>query len=47
MGEKTEAYRVFVAKPEANRPLGRSRRRWEDNIKIDFKETGLRVHRMN
>ena len=33
-------YRGFVSKPEGNRPLGRPRRRWEDNIKIDLQEVG-------
>jgi hypothetical protein len=32
MGEKRNAYRLLVAKPEGKRPLGRSRRRWVDNI---------------
>jgi hypothetical protein len=34
-GEKSNAYSVLVGKPEGKRPLGRSRRRWEDNIKIE------------
>ena len=34
------AYRVLVGKPESKRPLGRTRRRWEDNIKIDLREVG-------
>ena len=33
-------YRVLVEKPESKRPLGRLRRRWEDDIKMDFKEVG-------
>jgi hypothetical protein len=33
-------YRVLVGKPEGNNPLGRSRRRWEDNIKMDLQEVG-------
>ena len=33
-------YRVLVGKPEGKRPLGRPRRRWEDNIKIDLQEMG-------
>jgi hypothetical protein len=33
-------YRVLVGKPEGKRPLGRPRRRWEDNIKMDLKEVG-------
>ena len=36
MGERRGVYRVFVGKPEGKRPLGRHRRRWEDNIKMDF-----------
>ena len=33
-------YRVLVGKPEGKRPLGRPRRRWENNIKLDFQEVG-------
>ena len=33
-------YRVLVGKPEGERPLGRPRRRWEDNIKMDLQEVG-------
>jgi hypothetical protein len=33
-------YRVLVGRPERKRPLGRPRRRWEDNIKIDLQEVG-------
>jgi hypothetical protein len=40
MGERRGAYRVLVGKPEGRRPLGRTRRRWEDNIKMDFREVG-------
>jgi hypothetical protein len=40
MGEKRNAYRILVGNPEGKRPLGRPRRRWVDNIKMDFKETG-------
>ena len=36
MGEGRGVYRVLVGKPEGMRPLGRPRRRWEDNIKMDF-----------
>jgi hypothetical protein len=36
MGEGRGVYRVLVGKPEGKRPLGRPRRRWEDNIKMDF-----------
>ena len=36
-------YRVLVGKPEGKRPLGRPRRRWEDNIKMDLQEVGCRV----
>jgi hypothetical protein len=40
MGAKMNAYRILVAKPEGKRPLGRPRRRWVDNIKIDLREMG-------
>jgi hypothetical protein len=38
MGEGRGAYRVLVERPEGKKPLGRPRRRWEDNIKMDFGE---------
>jgi hypothetical protein len=38
MGEGRDMYRVLVGKPEGKRPLGRPRRRWEDNIKMDLQE---------
>jgi hypothetical protein len=38
MGEKTNAYRLLVGKPEENGPLGRPRCRWVDNIRIDLGE---------
>jgi hypothetical protein len=38
--EDTGVHRVLVRKPEGKRPLGRPRRRWEDNIKIDLQEVG-------
>jgi hypothetical protein len=40
MGGKRNAYRILVGKPEGKRPLGRPRRRWVDNIKIDLREIG-------
>ncbi|KAJ4438956.1 hypothetical protein ANN_14910 [Periplaneta americana] len=40
MGEPRNAYRVLVGRPEGKRPLGRPRRRWEDNIKMDLMEEG-------
>ncbi|KAJ4436645.1 hypothetical protein ANN_16776 [Periplaneta americana] len=40
MGESRNAYRVLVGRPEEKRPLGRPRRRWEDNIKMDLREVG-------
>jgi hypothetical protein len=41
MGERRGVYRVLVGKPEGKRPLGRPRRRWEDNIKMDLLEVGI------
>jgi hypothetical protein len=38
MGEKRNAYRIMVGNPEGKRPLGRPRRRWVDNIKMDLRE---------
>ena len=40
MGKGRGVYRVFVGKPLGKRPLGRPRRRWEDNIKMDLQEVG-------
>jgi hypothetical protein len=40
MGEKMNAYRLLVGKPEGKRPLGRQRRRLEDNIKLELGEVG-------
>jgi len=40
MGEDRGVQRVLVGKPEGKRPLGRPRRRWEDNIKMDLQEVG-------
>ena len=40
MGEGRAVYRVLVGKPEGRRPLGRPRRRWEDNIRMDHREVG-------
>ena len=40
MGEGRGVHRVLVGKPEGKRPLGRPRRRWEDNIKTDLQEVG-------
>ena len=40
MGEGGGVPRVLIGKPEGKRPLGRPRRRWEDNIKMDHQEVG-------
>jgi hypothetical protein len=40
MGDTSNAYRILVGKPEGKRPLGRPRRRWVDNIKMDLREIG-------
>jgi len=42
-GERRGVYRILMGKPEVKRPLGRPRRRWEDNIKIDLQEVGCGV----
>ena len=44
MGEERGVYRVFVGKPEGKRPLGRPRRRWVNNIRMDL--WGKRVYRV-
>jgi hypothetical protein len=41
MGEVRGAYNILVRRPEGGRPQGRSRRRWEDNIKMDVREIGF------
>jgi hypothetical protein len=43
MGEKRNVYRLLVGKPEGKRSLGRPRRRWINNIKIDLLEIGMNV----
>jgi hypothetical protein len=43
MGEERKVYKVSVGKPEGRRPLGRPRRRWEDGIRMDLRETDLGV----
>jgi hypothetical protein len=40
MGEERKVYRVLMGKAEGKRPLGRPRRRWEDRIRVDVRETG-------
>ena len=47
MGEERGVHRLLVGKPEGKRPLGRPRRRWEDNIKMDLQEVGCGGHRLN
>jgi hypothetical protein len=41
MGEERKLYKVLLGKPEGRRPLGRPRRRWEDGIRMNLRETGL------
>jgi hypothetical protein len=38
--KKRDAYRILVGRPERRRPLGKPRRRWEENIKMDLQEVG-------
>ena len=40
LGEKRAVYRVLVGKPEGKRPLGKPRRRWVDNIRMDLQDVG-------
>jgi hypothetical protein len=40
MGEERGMYRILVGKPEGKRPLGRPRRRWETNIRMDLQQVG-------
>jgi hypothetical protein len=41
MGKRRGVYKVLVGKPEGQRPLGRPRRRWEHNIKMDLQKVGV------
>jgi hypothetical protein len=41
MGEVRGAYNILVGRPQGRRPLGRPRRRWEDNIKMDLRKIGF------
>ena len=41
MGEGRSAFKILTGKPSGKRPLGRLRRRWEDNIRMDFEEIGI------
>ena len=43
VGKRRDVYSVFVGKSEGKRPLGRSKSRWEDNIKTDLQELGCEV----
>jgi len=43
VGERRGVYRILVGKPEGKRPFGSPRRRWEDNINMDFREVGCGV----
>jgi hypothetical protein len=43
MGKQMNAYRILVGKPKGKRPLGRLRRRWMDNIKMDLRDTSERL----
>jgi hypothetical protein len=43
MGERRSVHRVLVGKPEGKRPLGRTKRSWENNIKTDLQKVGLEI----
>jgi len=45
--ERRGVYKVLVGKPEGKRPLGSTRHRWEDNIKMDFLELGFGGYRLD
>jgi hypothetical protein len=47
MGEKRNAYRILVGKPEGKTPLGRPRRRWEDNIRMNLKRDRMGWYGLN
>ena len=47
MGERTGSHRIPVGKSESKRPLGRTRSRWEDNIKLDLEELGWEAMEWN
>jgi len=44
VGKRKWAYRILAVRPEGKRPLGKQRRRWEDNIKMDLQEEGWSGH---
>jgi hypothetical protein len=46
-GEKRNAYRILVGKPEGKKPLGKPRRRWVDNIKKDLKRNTMVWYRLD
>jgi hypothetical protein len=43
MGVRRDVYSVLVGKPRGKKPLGRPRRRWEDNIKMDLQDVGCGI----
>ena len=43
MEEGRSAFKIFTGKPTGKRPLGRPRRRWEDNIRMDLEEIGIKI----
>ena len=45
MDENRIAYKVLIGKPDGKRPLGRPRRRWKDNIRMDLNEMGYEGHK--
>ena len=46
MEEASSAFKILTGKPTGKRPLGRPRRRWEDNIRMDFKEIAINTRKL-
>jgi hypothetical protein len=47
MGDRRGVYRVLMGRPEENRPLGRPRHRWEENMKMDLQRSGIQKQELD